>query len=158
MSKRTVLLFILILMLPAYGQEQADDLNNYKFKCDEEIKKNTKFCRIYDVNSNIVEDGEFWKDVRHDVHTFYYENGSVMIIADFKKGKLHGKFDGWHPNGAPSIEGYFYKNKECGRWKCFGLDGLPVQCEQANKKRCVIKSDGAKCKPCKFKKRKRRRR
>lgn len=114
--KIVLLLFLLVLCLPAWAQsDEAETLDHYKLpptavdssslQTDNGIAKlngisftGTAFLK-YD--NGTLKKAVMYKDGLVDGTTYgWYDNGNKMLLVTYKKGKLEGRYLAWYRYGA----------------------------------------------------------
>jgi uncharacterized protein len=84
----------------------------------------------------IVEEGEYSKDVLNGEKITYYDNGIVKQKINYSNGKLEGSFAVNYNNGYPKIEGKYVEGFETGSWKTYTEKGeleLLIQYSNGNR-------------------------
>jgi hypothetical protein len=56
-------------------------------------------------------------------HRFEVKNDDFSVEYQVDKGKLHGKYISYYPNGTKKVEGEFYKNQRIGIWTMWSEEG-----------------------------------
>lgn len=91
---------------------------------------------VKDKKGQIVEEGEYSKDVLNREKITYYDNGIVKQKINYNNGKLEGKFIVNYNNGYPKIEGDYFEGFETGNWKTYTENGeLELLIQYSNGKR-----------------------
>ena len=91
------------------------------------------FCQNKKTNHIDLHSSECYKKYQlvqgsHDgIIEYYYTNGNIQAIVNYKFGKLNGSFKSYYANGAIQSEGYFKNNKRKGFWKFYFQDGKVKQ-------------------------------
>ena len=81
------------------------------------------FCSEYYFLNGWNKNGEVFAENGNGKMTYYYENGQIMEVANFKNGKLNDRWTSYYEDGQIKEEGNF-KGGECdGKWIYYNEDG-----------------------------------
>lgn len=75
------------------------------------------------VNQKVVEETEYVNGLRHGIYSKYYDNGVLMIMANYNQDTLDGEYKAYYFNGNLKEEGYFSSGVKIGKWKTYDTDG-----------------------------------
>ena len=92
-----------------YHWYRANDIKRTKAGFDGKLLHGS-YSSFY-VNRNLREKGEFKYGVKVKTWKIWYLNGELQEVANWKKGRLRGKFEKYNEQGVKTEEG-FYKNDQ----------------------------------------------
>jgi multimeric flavodoxin WrbA len=67
--------------------------------------------------------GKIRKGKKHGTWEFYYQNGQLLIVSNYKNGIIEGTYQRYHENGMLHSEGNYVNGKKDGYWKFYKSDG-----------------------------------
>lgn len=87
------------------------------------IEDGTGQIELYYDNGQILLKAEYKDGVLHGEATYYYENGKPMSNSIFKNGKPNGQFISYYENGNKGSQGTFKDGQKTGEWQFWEENG-----------------------------------
>ncbi len=129
-----VLLILGSLFINRYVSEGIDCTGNTAYvilKDDKSYQlifpfETKEFCGILKSNKDDKRSTTIYKDgYKNGLRQIYYENGKLLLQADFVNDLLDGQFVGWYENGQKAIETFYKNDLESGQRIEWYKNGAP---------------------------------
>lgn len=97
------------------------------FQEDEGGKYKVKEEKFYEDGTKEYIGGFDEKGNRNGEWRYYYPNGNLWSLGEYRNGLKHGKKEVYWPDGTKRYNGQFQNDKKSGKWTFYNTDGSVLQ-------------------------------